>query len=76
MKQQNIRPGMVLRLKKDRAEAYGATAETVKVAELRAHSGYKTKWVVAEEPWQDIQGVTHPRAFYHPSDFAEEVRRG
>lgn len=67
----DIRPGQLLRLKKDRAEDFGEQDDSlpVKVARLEYRGGYKTPWIVSERPWIDLYGEQHALSFYRPSDF-------
>jgi len=58
MKQYDIKPGMILRLKKDRQEAYGSDSPFVTVTGLKARPGYKVGFV---------QSGTD---YYTPQDFA------
>jgi hypothetical protein len=56
-----IRPGMTLKLKSDRQEAYGFETAAVNVTGLYYKGGYKTPWV------QAVQGS------FRPSDFAARI---
>ena len=47
MKEAYIRPGMTLRLKKARAEAYGMTERLVLVTALEPHPHYKTGFILS-----------------------------
>ena len=46
MKDAYIRPGMTLRLKRERAEAYGMTDRLVTVTALKDRPGYKVGFVM------------------------------
>jgi len=59
MKHQDIQPGMVLKLKKDRAEAYGLpVGTTITVRNIATRGHYKTPWIYS------VDGA------FKPSDFS------
>jgi len=70
MKAEKIKPGMLLRLKPDRQEAYGSDNPLVLVRSVSYHTGRKTPWITEAREWVDAQGMRQPVAFYRPSDFS------
>lgn len=65
MKAQDIKPGMVLKLKKDRQDAYGLSCPFVRVTWLRSPNAYKTPYVYTGK----LNDAGTPEAF-RPSDFS------
>ncbi len=62
MKNQDIKVGMLLRLKRTRAAAYGVSYDgLVKVTAIRANPPYKTPWIMG--------GLNA----YRPSDFERPI---
>jgi hypothetical protein len=65
MQHQNIKPGMVLKLKKEAIERYGenVTSPTYLVTGLRFRGGYKVPYVMCGD------------LFFRPSDFEKVVEQ-
>ena len=62
MRHQEIRVGMLLRLKKERARAYGADRlEPIRITKIRKNARYKTPWIMSGS------------AAYRPSDFERAI---
>ena len=59
MKQENIRVGMILKLKKQRQEAYGMESGRVEVTAIKANPPYVVPWIMSGTD------------AYKPQDFAE-----
>ena len=62
MRYRDIRVGMVLKLKKERQEAYGADSDRVEVTDIRPRPGYRIPWIFsgtdAYKP-QDFEKALH-----------------
>ena len=58
MRHQDIKVGMLLKLKKERQEAYAMPTNLVQVTNIKPRPGYKVPWIVSYG------------SFYKPQDFA------
>ncbi len=47
MKHQNIKVGMVLKLKRERQEAYGMESDRVEVTAIKPRPGYVVPWIMS-----------------------------
>ena len=62
MRHQEIKVGMMLKLKKERQEAYGMESGFVEVTAIKPREGYKVPWIVSNG------------SYYKSQDFSEEYQ--
>ena len=76
MKQENIKIGQLLRLKKDRQIDYGLQTNLIKVDGFKAKGkGYKAKWIVHIVLPGEINSADTPAThwYFRASDFIGEI---
>lgn len=66
----DIRVGSILRLKRERREAYGLSFTHVRVESIKQREGYKSFWVIA----RPVKGTPFADGgFFKASDFEREI---